>query len=187
MFGKNTLLPYLLDRGVGKIDYMIVSHFDADHCNGLISILENIKVDEVIISKQAEICKEYETIIEIIKQKNIKVAVVKAGDIINLEKEVNIEILYPNEKLDFKDINNNSIVAKLTYKNFSMLFTGDIEKEAENNLINTYKNTNKLNASILKVAHHGSKTSSQENFIKEVNPKVAVIRSRKKQFIRTSK
>ena len=53
--GKNTLLPYLLDRKISKIDYLMISHFDSDHCNGLIAVLENLKVEKVIISKQIEI------------------------------------------------------------------------------------------------------------------------------------
>lgn len=180
MYGKNTLLPYLLDRGVGNIDYMIISHFDADHANGLIAILENIKVKNVVISKQAEICDEYTKIIDIVKNKNIKVVVVKAGDKLTIEQDLAIEILYPNEKLDFTDINNNSIVAKLIYKNFSLLFTGDIEEKAEKVLISKYKGTDSLKSTIIKIPHHGSKTSSTEEFIKQVNPKIALIRSRKK-------
>ena len=86
---------------------MIISHFDADHANGLIAILENIKVKNVVISKQAEICDEYTKIIDIVKNKNIKVVVVKAGDKLTIEQDLAIEILYPNEKLDFTDINNN--------------------------------------------------------------------------------
>ncbi len=173
--GKNTLLPYLLDRKISRIDYMMISHFDSDHCNGLIAVLENIKVDEVIISKQAEICDEYKRIIEIIKKKKIKVLVVKAEDKIKIEKNLWIDILYPEEKLQHTDINNNSIVAKLNYNNFSILFTGDIEKEAENKIIEKYGDTNKLNANIIKIAHHGSKTSTSEDFINKVKPQIALI------------
>lgn len=174
--GKNTLLPYLLDRKITRINYIIVSHFDSDHCNGLIAVLENIKVDSVVISKQSQISSEYTNITEIIKEKKIEVKVIKAGDKLILDNDVTLEILYPEKELKFSDINNNSIVARLEYKGFSALFTGDIEKEAENVLINNYKNTNKLKSTVLKVAHHGSKTSSIEKFIKEVNPKIALIR-----------
>ncbi len=174
--GKNTLLPYLLDRKITRINYIIVSHFDSDHCNGLIAVLENIKVDNVVISKQSQINSEYTNIIEIIKEKKIEVRVIKAGDKLILDNDVTLEILYPEKELKFSNINNNSIVARLEYKGFSALFTGDIEKEAENVLINNYKNTNKLKSTVLKVAHHGSKTSSIEKFIKEVNPKIALIR-----------
>lgn len=173
--GKNTLLPYLLDRKVQKIDYMIISHFDADHANGLIAVLENIKVEKVLISQQIEKSSEYKKVMEVVKTKRIKVCLIKAGDNLMLEKDVHLEILYPKEELVFSDLNNNSIVARLEYKNFSMLFTGDIEEKAEEDLLDKYKYTNKLKVTVLKVAHHGSKTSSKESIIDEIRPKIALI------------
>lgn len=166
------LLSYLLDRRINKIDYIIISHFDSDHCNGLIEIIEKIKVKNIIISRQSEESEEYKKILNIIKQKNIKVSIVKEKDKIFIEKDFYIEILNPAEELAFQDLNNNSIVAKLIYINFSMLFTGDIEK-AEENLINKYKNN--LKSTILKVSHHGSKTSTSEEFLKYVKPEIALI------------
>lgn len=184
--GEATLLPYLLDRKINTIDYMMISHFDADHCNGLIEVLENLKVKKIIISKQAEICNEYNNIIKLIKRKNIEVIVVKAGNKIQIDNNVFIDIIYPQEKLEFEDINNNSIIAKLVYNNFSMLFTGDIEKEAERNIINNYGKIHKLQSTILKIAHHGSKTSTTEDFLKLVNPQIGLIRSRRKQYFWSS-
>ena len=89
-----------------------------------------------------------------------------------------MDILWPKDELQILEnpINNNSIVSKLVYKNFSILFTGDIEEIAEKEILNTYKNNlDILNATILKVAHHGSKTSSSLEFLKEVKPKYALI------------
>lgn len=171
--GKNEiLLPYLLDRGINKIDYIIISHFDSDHCNGLIEVMEKIKVGKVIVSKQPGESEEYRNILEIIKRKNIEAYVVKAQDRITIEKDLYINILNPARKLEFNDLNNNAMVAKLIYKNFSMLFTGDIEK-AEENIAQKYKNN--LKSTILKVAHHGSKTSTNEEFLKYVEPQIALI------------
>ena len=171
--GKNEiLLPYLLDRGINKIDYIIISHFDSDHCNGLIEVMEKIKVGKVIVSKQPGESEEYRNILEIIKRKNIEACVVKAQDRITIEKDLYINILNPAGKLEFNDLNNNAMVAKLIYKNFSMLFTGDIEK-AEENIAQKYKNN--LKSTILKVAHHGSKTSTNEEFLKYVEPQIALI------------
>ena len=171
--GKNEiLLPYLLDRGINKIDYIIISHFDSDHCNGLIEVMEKIKVGKVIVSKQPGESEEYRNILEIIKRKNIEAYVVKAQDRITIEKDLYINILNPAGKLEFNDLNNNAMVAKLIYKNFSMLFTGDIEK-AEENIAQKYKNN--LKSTILKVAHHGSKTSTNEEFLKYVEPQIALI------------
>lgn len=168
----NVLFQYLLDRRINKIDYIIISHFDSDHCNGLIEIIEKMRVENIVMSKQSKESEEYKKILEIIKQKNIKVSSVKAEDKIIIEKNLYTKILNPAEKFEFQDLNNNAIVAKLVYKNFSMLFTGDIEK-AEENLAKKYKN--ELKSTILKVAHHGSKTSTNEEFLKYVEPQIALI------------
>ena len=168
----NVLFQYLLDRRINKIDYIIISHFDSDHCNGLIEIIEKMRVENIVMSKQSKESEEYKKILEIIKQKNIKVSSVKAEDKIIIEKNLYIKILNPAEKFEFQDLNNNAIVAKLVYKNFSMLFTGDIEK-AEENLAKKYKN--ELKSTILKVAHHGSKTSTSEEFLKYAEPQIALI------------
>lgn len=168
----NVLFQYLLDRRINKIDYIVISHFDSDHCNGLIEIIEKMRVENIVMSKQSKESEEYKKILEIIKQKNIKVSSVKAEDKIIIEKNLYTKILNPAEKFEFQDLNNNAIVAKLVYKNFSMLFTGDIEK-AEENLAKKYKN--ELKSTILKVAHHGSKTSTSEEFLKYVEPQIALI------------
>lgn len=168
----NVLFQYLLDRRINKIDYIIISHFDSDHCNGLIEIIEKMRVENIVMSKQSKESEEYKKILEIIKQKNIKVSSVKAEDKIIIEKNLYTKILNPAEKFEFQDLNNNAIVAKLVYKNFSMLFTGDIEK-TEENLAKKYKN--ELKSTILKVAHHGSKTSTSEEFLKYVEPQIALI------------
>lgn len=171
--GKETLLPYLLNRKVKSLDYIMVSHFDSDHCQGLITVLNSIKVKNIIISKQAESTYNYKKIMETVASKKINLILVKRGDVINVDKNVEIKIIYPESKLYFDDINNNSIVAKLTYKNFSILYTGDIEKLAEERIVKIAKH--ELQSTILKVPHHGSNTSSTEEFLKSVKPQIALI------------
>lgn len=174
--GESTLLPYLLDRKITTIDYMMISHFDADHCNGLIAVLKNIRVKTLLISEQLEICNEYNNIVDIVKEKNIDICIVKKGDKIEIDSNVFMNIIYPQKELELKDINNNSIVAKLEYNDFSMLFTGDIEKEAEQKIIQYYSsNAKDLKSIILKIAHHGSKTSTKEELLELINPKIALI------------
>ncbi len=97
---------------------------------------------------------------------------------INIEKDIKLKVLWPDSKNKINEnvLNNNSLVCKLEYKNFSIMLTGDIEEIAENAILNKYKNNAKiLNANILKVAHHGSKSSSTEDFIKAVMPEIALI------------
>ncbi len=93
---------------------------------------------------------------------------------LKIEKGLELEVVFPNDRnmINENKLNNNSLVFKLKYNNFSMLFTGDIEKLAENEIL---KSNNNLESTVLKVGHHGSKTSSTENFIDDVNPKIAVI------------
>ena len=174
--GESTLLPYLLDRGITTIDYMLISHFDSDHIGGLFYVMENIKVKNVIISKQGENSENLTKFINIVKEKKIKVMIVEKGDIVQIDKYSYFEILFPEEDLIKENIlNNNSIVAKFNCLNLRMLFTGDIEEIAEERLEELYNDTNKLNADILKVAHHGSKTSSTSKFLELVDPQIALI------------
>ncbi len=145
---------------------------------GLLYIMQEIKVNNVIIGKQYEKCENYKKFIEIVKKKNIKVNVVEAGQKINIERNLFFDVLWPciDNMISENAINNNSLVCKLKYKNFSMLFTGDIEEIAEKAILTKYsKNKNILKADVLKVAHHGSKTSSTIDFLKAVKPNYAVI------------
>ena len=173
--GENTLLPYLLDKKINSLDYIMISHFDSDHCEGAMYVMEHIKVKKVIISKQFEESKNYERFKKIVREKGIKVIVVGRGDSINIEKDLRIEFLWPDKEniVGENILNNNSIVCKLKYKKLSILFTGDVEEMAEKRIVELYGD--KLKADIIKVAHHGSKTSSIEELIKAVSPRIAII------------
>ena len=174
--GESTLLPYILDRGYKKIDLMFISHFDQDHIGGLFTILKELKVNRVCISKQEENSQNYKKFLEIVEEKDIPVSTVKIGDKIKIEKSLYFDILWPKkEQIEENKINNNAIVMKLIYNGFSCLFTGDIEKVAEDKIVNLYKDKSVLESDILKVAHHGSKTSTTEEFLKLVNPKICLI------------
>ncbi len=174
--GESILLPYLLNRGINKIDYMMISHFDSDHIGGLFYIMENLKVDNIIISRQGKNSENFKKFIQIISEKQINLIIVKRGDYVKIDDTSYFEILFPEEKqISDNVLNNNSIVAKFVSSNVTMLFTGDIEEIAEKRLGELYRNTNKLQADIIKVAHHGSKTSSTLSFLELVNPQIALI------------
>lgn len=174
--GEKTLLPYLLKKKIHKLDYVIISHFDSDHVGGILTILEELNVKQVLIPKQVEYSENYNKFLDIIKKRNIKIKIVEEGNTINIDKNTYLDILWPEEK-QIKDnvLNNNSLIVRLCYKNFNMLFTGDIEEIAEQRLLQKYENTEKLTADILKVAHHGSKSSSIAEFLEKVNPRIALI------------
>ena len=174
--GESILLPYLLDRRITTIDYLMISHFDSDHIGGVFAILENLKVKNIIISKQGETSENLKKFYEITNNKGIRTIIVKKGDIVEIDKYSHFEILFPEDNLIEDNIlNNNSIVARFNSLDFSILFTGDIEEIAEKRLCELYSGTDKLEAFVLKVAHHGSKTSSTEEFLELVKPKIALI------------
>ena len=141
--------------------------------------MKKMKIKNVIIGEQYETYENYKEFLEIVKEKKINVKVVNAESKIKIEDKIYFDVLWPNKKnmISKNAINNNSIVCKLVYKDFSMLFTGDIEEVAEKAILSEYGRTgaNILNSTILKVAHHGSKTSSTIEFINAVNPKYALI------------
>lgn len=172
--GKNVLVPYLLDRKITKIDYIFISHFDSDHVQGLFSVMENLKVKNTVISKQGEVSDNYKYFLILVKVKKINVIIVKAGDRVQIDNSTYFDILWPQgELINANVLNNNSIVCKLHYKNVSILFTGDIEKISEEKISSFYKNS--LKSTVLKVAHHGSKSSSIQEFIDCVRPQIALI------------
>ena len=144
---------------------------------GILTLLQELKIGKVYISKQTEKSENYEKFLEIVNDRKLKVYEVVDGNRIHIEKNVYFDILWPTEKqITTNVLNNNAIVCNLHYKNFSMLFTGDIEEIAEKEILELYsQNQNLLKADILKVGHHGSKTSSTSEFIKAIKPQIAVI------------
>ncbi len=174
--GERITVPYLLHRGIRTLDYVMISHFDSDHSAGVLSVLENCEVKNVVISKQAENSHQYTKFCEIVNKKKCRVIEVEQGDTWNVDEETNMQILFPGKNfIQENPLNNNSIVCKLQYQSFSMLFTGDIEKIAEEQIRKQYAHTNALEATVLKVAHHGSKGSSTKAFLEATKAKVAVI------------
>lgn len=157
------------------IDLVILTHPETDHLNGLIEVLKRYNVGAVITTGIIRDTQEYKEWIGLLEEKRIPIFIAKAGGIIDFGNNINLNILYPFEGLAGKklsDTNNNSVVSQLVYGNFEALFTGDIEKSAENKLISAGVN---LNSDILKIAHHGSKTSTSDVFLRAVNAILAVI------------
>ena len=173
--GENVLNNYLLNRGITRLDYIMASHFDEDHSQGFVFLLKNMKVKNVIISEQYKTSSIYEQFKQICKNQNIQIIYVRSGDEIRI-KDLAFKILHPKSKenqISENPLNNNAIVCMVKYKNRRILFTGDIEKVAENEMVKEY--TNGLKADILKVGHHGSKTSTTKEFLDLINPSVALI------------
>jgi competence protein ComEC len=160
-----------------SLDIIVLTHPEKDHLGGLIEVLKKYQVDYIFwtgVIRDTFEWREWQKLIEFQKEKGAKVFIAQAGQKIMAGKII-LNILYPLENLQgqiLKDSNDSSIVAKLIYGQNSFLFTGDIYKSGEKKLIESRAD---INSDLLKVAHHGSKTSSAEEFIEKVSPEIAVI------------
>jgi competence protein ComEC len=159
---------------VKEIDLVIMTHPHADHLTGLIEVLKRYRVKKVLSTGVLHTTNEYISWLEEIKKQNIPMEIAKAGQTITFGDKTKIEILNPAEDFvgeEASSLNNTSIVFKLIFDKTSFLFTGDAEKEVEDKLISSAD----LKADVLKVAHHGSKNSTSQEFLDKVKPKIAVI------------
>lgn len=180
--GNKIVIPYLRRKGINEIDLLILTHPHLDHLEGLLPILKEFKVDMVLDSGLLCDSSEYKEFISLILEKGISYHKAKAGDNFIFSNNLEIFLLNPLYNSDFyeeSDFNNASIVVKLFYKNADFLFTGDIEEAAEKKLL-AWQNI--LQSDILKVAHHGSSTSTNLEFLDKVNPNIAVITVGKNHF-----
>lgn len=158
-----------------SIDLVILTHPEADHINGLIEVLKNYQVEHILYTGVTRDTAAYRQWSSLIEEKNIPLTIAQAGQVIYLSPKIKLYILYPFQDLSGQHIeksNNTSIVAQLVYGEAEFLFTGDIERETEGDLVSEGIN---LASDVLKVPHHGSKTSSTQEFLSKASPRVAVI------------
>ena len=162
-----------------EIDLMILSHPESDHVTGLFSVLENYKIDNILwtgIEKEGE---KFETWKRMIGKEGANVYYANLGDVV-IMGDVVLEILSPKESLkgkEFEDSNETSIVSKLSYKDSTFIFAGDISSKTEKLLLNE-----NIDSDVLKVPHHGSKYSTSEDFLSKVNPLISVIQVGKNSY-----
>lgn len=165
------------------IDLIILTHPEYDHIGGLIEVIKRYKVGGILTTGVVRETAEYKEWTRIIEQENIPIYIAQANGVMNLGDDIELLILHPFENLagqEIKRTNNVSIVAQLVYGDFELLLTGDIEKKIERALVNSANPpADGLESDILKVSHHGSKTSSTKSFIEAVNPIIAIIQAGK--------
>lgn len=161
----NNIIIYLKSIGISKLNYLIITHGDEDHIGGALYLIDNFKVDNVILNKGDYTELEVELITHL-KNKNIKYT-----NNINKIPLLGSYMYLLNTK-KFSNENDNSIVTYFEYQKYKFLFMGDSSSKTEEYLINNY---NLANISFLKVGHHGSNTSSSTHFINKINPKVSLI------------
>lgn len=164
---------YLLKHGIDKIDLLIGTHPHTDHIGGLPEIINNFEVKKIIMPKKLHTSATFEKLLTAIESKKLTINSPKPNSIIEFDRDIKLHFLGPIR--DYGDnLNLWSVVFRLDYKNKSFLFTGDMEHEAEMDLINTYS-MDDLGANVLNVGHHGSDSSTTQQFLDCVNPEIALI------------
>jgi len=165
------IIKYLKKQGVSKLDYVIATHPHEDHIGGMASIVKKFDIGKFYAPKKLSNTATFENMVLALREKKLKINEAKAGDTLNLGKNVDCKILAPNSA-EYDNLNNYSAVVKLTYGNTKFLFTGDAHKQSEREMISKGYD---LSSDVLKVGHHGSSSSSSKEFLDKVKPKIAII------------
>ena len=169
----SVLEPFFKSKGICRLDYVFVSHADSDHISGILGLMEKNPemIGTLLLPQSPTATVQFEKLLTLAEEKQISVIWVSKGDQFSVQSASNIsfEVLWPPETAASDDTNELSLVWRLSYGNFSMLFTGDLPGTFENQLEGLEPTT------ILKVAHHGSNYSTMERFLQYVQPQLAVI------------
>ncbi|HBI7169068.1 TPA: MBL fold metallo-hydrolase, partial [Clostridium perfringens] len=169
--GANDLVKDLKNRGIKTIDIAIATHPHEDHIGGMDEVLENFDVKSFYAPKVAHTTKTYENMLKAVKNEGLKIQQIKEGTKIDLGKDTEVQVYSP-VKSQYEELNNYSPVMKISYGQNSFMFTGDAESLVEKEILNENKD---LKADVLKLGHHGSHSSTSEEFLKAVNPSIAVV------------
>lgn len=166
----NEVVEYCKREGISELKYVLGTHMHEDHIGGISEVIDNMQVDNVILTKSdysTDVCKN---MINVIRKKNVNEIYPDAGDTFSLGN-ADILVTAPNRN-DYKDENNNSIILRVTYGDVSYLFCGDAEIESEYDMA---ENGMDISAQVIKIGHHGSDTSTSQMLLNVVNPVYAVI------------
>ena len=166
------ILEFIEAKGIEQIDYLVGTHKHEDHIGGIADIVDNINVGKIIMPyNEKEESNFYIKVKNSIQENNLSIWQVNAKDIFNLSEEISFEILYA-DNTEPAEPNNASIVVQLKYGTQKYLFMGDAEETVESKLV---KEGILEDIDVLKVGHHGTRTSTDKNFINDINPKYSII------------
>jgi len=168
--GETVVSEYLWWRSLNEVDYVLATHADADHIDGLNDILKNFTVRSALIARRPTNDPEFSKFSQTLTTTNTHSELIQAGDVIHFGA-VEVSVLWPPGAGE-QSTNNDSITLRVKFGAHSILLTGDIEKPAERALVESHQD---LTANVVKVPHHGSKTSSTDDFVRATNPDLAII------------
>ena len=161
---------YIKKLKIKKIDILIATHPHEDHIGGMKAIVEAFDIGKIYMPKSTATTKTYKNLLTAVKNKNMKITTAVPGKM-EFDADLNANILAPNSE-EYKDLNDYSVVVKVTYPKTSFLFTGDAEEVSEEEM---KEKKYDMKADVLKVGHHGSRSSTSEAFLKAVSPKYAIV------------
>lgn len=164
------VVDFIKAKGITKLDILVGTHPHEDHIGGMDDVISAFDIGQIIMPKVSHTSKTYKDVLLAIQNKKMSITSAKAGQSYSLG-DSDIKVISPIND-DYKGLNEHSVVMHLTYKNNSFLFTGDMEKSNEEEVLNALEN---VKADVLKVSHHGSRTSSSDAFLQAVSPKYGVI------------
>lgn len=166
------LVSYLTQQGITSLDYVVNTHPHEDHVGGLTGVLKKFSVETVFASHTEYDAPPFQNFAKAVRAQGGAITVPAAGDTFALGG-ASVSVIGPLKSYTaYEELNNASLVLRLTYKNISFLFTGDMERQAEKDLLDAGI---VLESTVLKVGHHGSYSSTSYHFLREVNPDFAVI------------
>jgi competence protein ComEC len=171
--GEAVVSEYLWWRGLDRVDYLIATHADADHIDGLNDVARNFSVKAALVARTPDRDMEYSRFAETLRSRGVPLRIVGAGDELQIGN-VSISVLWPtpSQAPTSRSANNDSIVLRLRFGERTILLAADIESQAENALLRSNQN---LAVDVVKVPHHGSKTSSTEAFVSSTKPRFAIV------------
>src|SRR5690606_25009676 len=169
--GEMVVSEFLWEKGYSSVDWLVVSHADADHSQGLTDIVRNFSVGEIIIGAAPAADSEMAELLSLADSRSVPVRRLAKGDRYEISG-VTMDVLWPASTQAMGSDNNSSLVLRFLFGDRSFLFTGDIEKEAEAEILASGV---LLRSDVVKVPHHGSRTSSTPEFVNAISPKLAVI------------